>query len=156
MCEYCGCQAIAAIELLTREHDVALDHIRRATQAIAVRDLRVLRSACAELAAVLAPHTAVEEEALFPALRADFPDQIDVLTTEHRAFERALEQILGCSRVDDGSLDRLRTALDLLRDHIRKEQDGVFPAALSTLTPDQWDQLDTVRQGFRSTLPVQM
>lgn len=33
----------------------------------------------------------------------------------------------------------------MLREHILKEQDGVFPAALSTLSNLQWDRLRKIR-----------
>jgi hemerythrin-like domain-containing protein len=33
----------------------------------------------------------------------------------------------------------------MLREHIIKEQDGVFPAALATLSAEQWDQVDAAR-----------
>jgi hypothetical protein len=36
--------------------------------------------------------------------------------------------------------------LALLREHIFKEQDGVFPAALATLTNEQWDRRGTIRE----------
>jgi hypothetical protein len=32
-----------------------------------------------------------------------------------------------------------------LRKHIRKEQDGGFPATLAVLDPSQWDAVDAVR-----------
>jgi hypothetical protein len=33
----------------------------------------------------------------------------------------------------------------MLREHILKEQDGVFPAALVALDPDQWERIEAVR-----------
>lgn len=35
--------------------------------------------------------------------------------------------------------------LHMLREHILKEQDGVFPAALVALDPDQWERIEAVR-----------
>jgi hypothetical protein len=35
--------------------------------------------------------------------------------------------------------------LFLLREHILKEQDGVFPAALIALDPEQWERVEAVR-----------
>jgi hypothetical protein len=31
------------------------------------------------------------------------------------------------------------------REHILKEQDGVFPAALAALGPEQWERIESVR-----------
>nr|WP_254397730.1 hypothetical protein [Streptomyces sp. AC558_RSS880] len=36
-------------------------------------------------------------------------------------------------------------ALDLLRGHILKEQDGVFPAAPAVLSTEQWEAVEAVR-----------
>ena len=38
-----------------------------------------------EIAAVLGPHTFVEEHGLFPALATDFPGHIAILEAEHQA-----------------------------------------------------------------------
>ena len=35
--------------------------------------------------------------------------------------------------------------LHLLREHILREQDGVFPAALIALDADQWERVEAVR-----------
>ena len=39
----------------------------------------------------------------------------------------------------------LMAALQVLREHILKEQDGVFPAALTSLSGTDWDAVDAVR-----------
>ncbi|MEP7035526.1 MAG: hypothetical protein ABI662_08455 [Dermatophilaceae bacterium] len=41
--------------------------------------------------------------------------------------------------------DRLTGVLLLLREHILKEQDGVFPATLAALDPDQCERIEAVR-----------
>ena len=41
-----------------------------------------------------------------------------------------------------------------LREHILKEQDGVFPAALANLNPEDWDALDTVWASVGTLLPA--
>ncbi|CAM5297724.1 hemerythrin domain-containing protein [Streptomyces hirsutus] len=43
--------------------------------------------------------------------------------------------------------------MELLRDHILKEQDGVFPAALSVLSTEQWAAVDAVRDEAGGALP---
>lgn len=146
MCEYCNCQAIPAIATLTEEHDDALDHIRAATAAIHSGDARQLQDSCSQLAALLGPHTAVEEQALFPAMRVDFPDQMRDLYRDHEVIDCALAEATSAGDRSAGWEQRLEAALRRLREHIHKEQDGVFPAALSTLTTAQWEQLEQVRE----------
>lgn len=40
-----------------------------------------------QIAVILGPHTQVEELGLFPALAADFPEQVMDLEAEHRRIE---------------------------------------------------------------------
>jgi hypothetical protein len=100
---------------------------------------------CRRILAVLGPHTRVEEEALFPAMRTEFPDQIDALQAEHRTIEAVLTEASAGTPTDPRWPARLLGALHELREHILKEQDGVFPASLAVLTPEDWDLLDQVR-----------
>ena len=41
---------------------------------------------------------------------------------------------------------RVRAVVGELFHHILREQDGLFPASLSVLSPQQWDHLDEVRR----------
>ncbi|MEU4262783.1 hypothetical protein ACYCCF_29645 [Streptomyces argenteolus] len=47
---------------------------------------------------------------------------------------------------------RLLDVVTLLREHILKEQDGVFPAALATLSTEQWEAVEAVRAEAGGTL----
>ncbi|MFJ7290493.1 hemerythrin domain-containing protein [Streptomyces collinus] len=146
MCEYCGCQSLASLGELTREHDEVvrlISHLRPAHQEGGVaRMAEVAR----QIGAVLGPHTQVEEHGLFPALAGDFPDQIAALEAEHRRIESVLaEADDGATPSDPAWPDRLMEAMALLRDHILKEQDGVFPAALANLSTEEWEAVEAVR-----------
>lgn len=150
MCEYCGCQDVAAIGELTREHDAVVDLIGAARSAHRAGRSAVLRATAREIARILGPHTRVEEEGLFPALAGDFPEQIAALHAEHRRIEAALAET-GSDAPPEDWAQRLLDALDLLRRHILKEQDGVFPAALTGLTTEQWEAVDRARERAGST-----
>ena len=106
------------------------------------------------MATILSPHTVVEEEGLFPALAGEFPDQVAALHAEHRRIETVLGEAAAGPPADPMWPARLTETLELLREHILKEQDGVFPAALSSLSPAQWDAVDDVRSRAGS-LPAQ-
>ncbi|MFI2433554.1 hemerythrin domain-containing protein [Streptomyces sp. NPDC018693] len=154
MCEYCGCQALESIGRLTQEHErvvTLISHVRDARRAGAVARMAELARA---IAAVLAPHTEVEEHGLFPALAGEFPEQIAALEAEHRRIEAVLAEADGPFLTDPGWPDRLIDALTLLREHILKEQDGVFPAALALLTPEQWETVDAIRTRTASHQPA--
>ncbi|MEU4560681.1 hemerythrin domain-containing protein [Actinoplanes sp. NPDC023936] len=146
MCEYCGCQAVTAIDELTREHDTVVNMIGEVRAAHASGDVAGMAGVARRIAAVLGPHTAVEEHGLFPLLKGDFPDQIAALEDEHRRIEAVLAAAAGGAPADPAWPRLLLDALEVLREHILKEQDGVFPAALTTLSGTDWDAVDEVRR----------
>jgi len=143
VCEYCGCQALAPISELTREHDVVLSLVREVRVARDKGDGPRMAELASRIAAVLGPHTEVEERGLFPALAADFPDQIAAVLGE---ASPGLPE-------DPAWPDRLTAALAILRAHIHKEQDGVFPAALAGLRTADWDAMENIRARVGSLLP---
>jgi hemerythrin-like domain-containing protein len=145
MCEYCGCQALIPIDELTREHDLVLSLICQVRPARAGGDLPRMADLAQRIAAVLGPHTQVEEQGLFPALAPEFPDQIAVLEAEHRRIETALAEAAAGPPEDPVWPGRLAEALAELREHIFKEQDGVFPAALAILRTDDWEAVEAAR-----------
>ena len=157
MCEYCGCQALRTIEELTREHDHVVALVGRVRAARELGDTEGMAEAARQISAVLAPHTEVEEHGLFPALADEFPDHIQDLETEHRAIEAVLADADRAS-TDPSWQARLLDALDMLREHILKEQDGVFPAALSRLATKDWEAAEAVRArvGIALEVPVRV
>ncbi|NEC84855.1 hemerythrin domain-containing protein [Streptomyces sp. SID12501] len=145
MCEYCGCQALPAIAELTREHDLVVNLIGDIRTAHRESDVPRMARIARRISAVLVPHTAVEEQGLFPPLAEEFPERIAALEAEHRHIEAILGEAAAGVPADPGWPLRLLDALALLRDHILKEQDGVFPAALAELSTEAWEAIDAVR-----------
>ncbi|MBE1495771.1 hemerythrin-like domain-containing protein [Amycolatopsis lexingtonensis] len=146
MCEYCGCQALTAIRDLTREHDEVVALISHVRAAHADGDVPAMAGLATRITQVLGPHTAVEEDGLFPAMAAEFPDHVADLTAQHRVIEAVLGEAAGGPPADPAWPDRLLAALHLLREHILAEQDGVFPTALGRLDPAEWDAIEAVRR----------
>jgi hemerythrin-like domain-containing protein len=148
VCEYCGCQALDSVRTLTAEHERVLDLISTARSARRRGDLGTFVDLCAAVAAVLGPHTRVEERGLFPAMAADFPEQMAALVSDHRRIDAVLARAVdGSASGDPQWPDQAQAAFVLLREHIRREEDGVFPAALATLSTAQWDAVDALRIG---------
>lgn len=153
MCEYCGCQDIDVIADLTTEHDLLRELSRDLEAAMTADDLARARDVAARMRAVLRPHTAVEEDGLFPALAGEFPEQLATLRAEHREIDETLRLLADGDRSPDW-MARTRGALLDLFEHILKEQDGVFPAALGTLSAADWERVGTVRNRVGSALPA--
>jgi hemerythrin-like domain-containing protein len=154
MCEYCGCQSVTAIDELTREHDMVVNMIGDVRTAHAAGDVLRMAELARRIAAVLGPHTEVEEHGLFPLLADEFPDHVATLEAEHRRIETVLGAASMRTPTDPEWPRQLLETLDLLRQHILKEQDGVFPAALTTLSGADWDSVDAVRTRAGSLLPA--
>jgi hemerythrin-like domain-containing protein len=152
MCEYCGCQALDTIDELTREHDLVVGLIGDVRAALADADVPRMAVLARQIAVVLGPHTEVEEYGLFPALAADFPDHIHTLQAEHRRIEAVLGEARSGTPADPAWPARLAGAIQVLREHILKEQDGVFPAALASLGAADWEAAEAVRLRVGSVL----
>ena len=148
MCEYCGCQEIAVLRELTRKHDALVALISRVKSSVAGQHLEDAAASCQQISALLAPHTEVEEQGLFPEMIDEFPGHIAALRSEHRQIEKTLDEANEGVPCDPTWPDRLLGGLHLLREHILKEQDGVFPAALAALDADQWERIEAVRTQF--------
>ena len=155
MCDYCGCQALDAIAELTAEHDAVVNICGQLLRALKAGHLDAAAQKARAIEAVLASHTAVEEEALFPAMNEAYGEHVTALRQDHRLIESVLAESSDGTPTDPGWSDRLEHALWVLREHILREEHGVFPAALAELSPEQWDTLDDVRARVGSGIRAQ-
>lgn len=138
MCHYCGCREMPLIRDYIAEHERATDVAGDAVRAIDRGQLTEARDLLSALAAELRLHWQGEENGLFAVMGSDglFAEYIRPLVSEHRE----LEQLLGTVKLSDpGDQKRVRAAFHDLREHIAKEEDGLFPASLTALSGDDWD-----------------
>lgn len=136
MCSYCGCRANTLIARYSAEHvDIvnALGDLRRAVRGGSPTSVT---DAAGQLAALLDPHTACEERALFAELRLDpeFTDHVDALCAEHESLDHLL------SRIATGNVEEFASFEAQLRLHIDKEENGLFPAAIIALDGAAWER----------------
>ena len=153
MCEYCGCQDIPVIDELTREHDHVVNLIGGVRAAHAAGDVAELARMAGEIRRLLEPHTEVEEGGLFPALADEFPEHIGILEAEHRQIASVLDEAADAVPADPAWPNRLLSTMSMLREHILREQDGVFPAALASLDSSDWEAMEKIRERVGSGLP---
>ncbi len=130
-----------------------------ATAALHEGGLPAARPFVQQLVDLLVVHTAVEEEGLFPALAGGFGSHVRRLVEDHRAVDQVLQEVLareGLAQVtgEDAAERRMsRRLVDgfyRMREHTLAEQDGAFPAALATLSPEQWSAVDEVGKKVRA------
>lgn len=138
MCQYCGCRDIPLIRDYIAEHERVMNHGGAAVRALDAGDYPLARAEVATMAEELHTHWRGEENGLFAVLGSEemFAAHITPLIAEHRE----LAALLATLDLDDaGDRDRFRQAFDDLYEHIAKEEDGLFPASLTTLDGSQWD-----------------
>jgi hypothetical protein len=145
MCEFCGCQEVPAIAALTAEHDELRAVARAAANSARLEDRTAAAAAARQLLTLLHPHTRIEEQALFPAMAGEFPEHVASLLDDHHRIEHTLAVIADPANDRASWATDLNSALAVLFNHILREQDGLFPATLSVLTPADWDHLEQVR-----------
>jgi hemerythrin superfamily protein len=120
-------------EILHREHELVLalfDQI----EATGDDQARVRMHLLGKIKAALAKHALEEENAIYPALReANCAHDADALNGEHGYVKTFLYEL---EKADAGSPDwlaRIRTFRAMLEEHIRMEEDEVFPALKAAL-----------------------
>ena len=138
MCSYCGCRAITVIGRLSAEHVAITNAAGALRRAVLAGDGEATATAGEKLISLLDPHTTGEERGLFAELRLDpeFAAHVDTLCGEHREINAHL------ARVTQGDHSGVVALETLLRRHIDKEENGVFPAAAIALDWAAWDRID--------------
>ena len=120
------------------EHERAINLGGDAVRAIDDGELAKAADLLGSMAAELRTHWQGEEKGLFAVMGRDelYAEHIDPLVREHRDLETLLRAV---DLSDPTDQDRVRTAVFELHEHIAKEEDGLFPASLTTLSGDEWD-----------------
>lgn len=137
MCSYCGCESIEVIGRFMREHVEIINASGDLRRAVLVGDSAAVRTTASALAGLLAPHTHAEEVGLFAVLGrdAEFTDHVRRLCAEHTSLDEALVEIA------EGSWDDFTAFERALRDHIDREENGLFPAAAIAFAGPEWTEV---------------
>jgi hemerythrin-like domain-containing protein len=137
MCEHCGCRGVEPIAALMDEHFALRATAARVRNRLARDDRSGAAVELIRLRDDLEPHVWKEERGLFAAMReaGDFVEHVDELEDEHLAIDDAIEALDPADPTWPQQVVRL---LDLLEDHIDKENLGLFPAAVVSLGARGW------------------
>jgi hemerythrin-like domain-containing protein len=138
MCHYCGCREMPLIRDYIAEHERAMNFGGEAVRAIDRGDLDRARDLLGEMAAELTPHWQGEETGLFRVMASEdmYAEHIARLVREHRELAELLATV---DIADHDGQQAIRDAVFDLHEHISKEEDGIFPASLTTFSGDEWD-----------------
>ena len=140
MCSYCGCDSIEVIGRFMAEHVEIINATGELRAAVRSGSAEKLEAARQVVAGLLWPHTQAEEVGLFTVMSREelYADHIATLCGEHTSLDALLGQItLG----DAAAMARFE---DALRNHIDKEDNGLFPAAAIALDGPQWEEVHTI------------
>jgi hypothetical protein len=122
------------------EHEQVADLGDEALRALEHADLVTASRCVTQMSEILTSHWQGEEAGIFAVMsEADvsYAEYVETLVGEHRALAAFLNVIdldLPAHR------ERLQFEISALREHIVREEDGLFPASLTALTGDQWDR----------------
>ena len=139
------------IALLRREHDealAALDRLEAGTKSLETPGARAaIEEAVSFLDDDVRGHNEREEECLFPVLERHLPPvgPTAVMRAEHRELWEllaGLKQALGARPLDPRSVRMSGLAVvDLLRRHIEKENQILFPMSQHLLSPAEMGEV---------------
>ena len=147
MCQYCGCRAVPLIRDYIAEHDHVLNLLDGALRAIAVDDLVGAAGHVSDAREALASHWTGEENGIFKVMAArddEYASYVAPLVEEHRELRAVARPPgrLGAERPAGAAQRPSRRP----REHISKEEDGLFPASLIVLSGDDWNASMTAWQ----------
>jgi hemerythrin-like domain-containing protein len=117
------------------EHEQIVNLCGELRRAVGAGEDTAIQQAVTTLRAALQPHTGSEERSLFAQLRRDpeFTEHVDSLCGEHQD----LATLLGA--VEHGDLATFGRFEELLRRHMDREDNGLFPAAAIALGGPEWE-----------------
>lgn len=139
MCDYCDCRTRPLLARLGEDHGRILALVgtieRLAATGATAADAH---QPLAELAELLVPHSAAEEEGFYVELAHEGIDT-EGLSADHDHVDGTLRD---AARGDATAWAVIPQALMALRDHIRREEYDLFPAAHQLLSSEAWDRID--------------
>ena len=100
----------------------------------------------------LTKHANQEENVVYPALRqANSAHDADALTSEHGYVKTYLYELENMPKDSPEWLARVRDFRAMIQEHMRMEEDEVFPAFRNMLSPDQNAKITAAmnREGFK-------
>ncbi len=147
MCSYCGCESITVIGRFMEEHVAIINALGDLRQACAGAEPGTVHRAVAVCRDLLEPHARAEEVGLFSVLAEDeeFTAQVDGLCGEHALLHQLLDRVGAGSHTDLPALERM------LRAHIDREENGLFPAAAIGLDGPDWERVVAITPDRVST-----
>src|SRR4051794_28295237 len=129
------------IEILTHDHHELKEMFGELT---ATTDRNERRRILDDVTVELAWYTAIEETHLYPAVRRFLPDGDRIAAkglSDNAEVERLLERLQDAAEAGRGVEPLARRLIGELNDHMREEEDAVFPRLAERAGPDDLQRL---------------
>ena len=142
MCSYCGCENIEVVGRFMREHTEIINASGVLRAACDAGSQDAIAAAAAEVARLFAPHSAAEEAGIFTVMAEDpeFTDYVTRLCSEHEQLNAHLATIVAAA--DDANRHAAYEEFaHLLRGHIDREDNSLFPAAAVAFAGPEWERV---------------
>jgi hypothetical protein len=140
VCSYCGCDSIEVIGRFMAEHVEIINANGQLRAAVHSGDAEALEAAGSVVSGLLWPHTVAEEVGLFQVMARDeaYASHIASLCAEHESLG------LHLAAITPGDRAAMELFENELRDHIDKEDNGLFPAAAIALGGPEWTEVHNI------------
>lgn len=147
------------IEILMKEHKEALQYLKRLgdasdrikTHGFSFDAFSEIAEAIRYIDTEIRHHNEKEEKHLFPLMNSHVAGPSDVMRDEHRELWRAFNNLMeSVKNVEElhiypttvkELIQDSKAIVDLLSNHIAKENDILFPMAKQVLTKEEYEQL---------------
>jgi hemerythrin-like domain-containing protein len=146
------------IELLGKQHQEVLAQLAEVERRLQGGDHAAAAGLAAYLQREVIQHFALEEQALFPVLARHLGQTegpLAVMNSEHASFRELLGSLDAAVRARDPGREEscAHEIIDLLRSHIAKEDQVLFPMALQLLRPDEQCEVDAQAAALETPAP---
>ncbi|HEX2038249.1 MAG TPA: hemerythrin domain-containing protein [Acidimicrobiales bacterium] len=145
-----------ALTLLKQDHQNVEALFQRFEKA-APDDADELRSVADKAIEHLSVHASIEEQLLYPALRAKAADhEAAVLEAleEHHAVKMLLNELEKLAPGDERFAAKLQVIAEQVRHHVQEEEDELFATAREAFTVQELEELGRSMQQMKQTAPT--
>lgn len=145
-----------AIALLKRDHrDVEALFSR--FEGLGAKAQKTRRSVVDRISEALSVHAAIEEEVLYPAIRAALPDAEDEVLEaleEHHLVKTTLAELERVQPENERFTPKVMVLMENVRHHVREEERDLFPKVRKAMSAGELRELgDRLRQA-KQTAPT--
>ena len=107
--------------------------------------------------AALSQHAAIEEQVLYPAVRAQLPDETGTVLEaleEHHVAKWLLSELDGMTPEDERFAPKFIVLAESVRHHVKEEEGAMFPKLRGSFTKRQLDELGDSLATAKKTAPT--